>query len=287
MQNLPVYACIDGSSLTDAVCDFAAWAAAHLQTSLILLHTINHHQENADHADFSGNIGLGSQEHLLEEIIVQEQQKSKQKLVSGKQLLQQAKEKITAAGFKTPDCQLRHGELRETLKELESEIGLLVLGLRGCVHDQQVDKIGAKLAGIVRSLHLPIFIINHDFCAPKHLMIAYDGSRSADHVVAWVASQPLFHGTTCHLVHVDKNIVNAASMLEQTTEKLHYGNEIKVVCAHLYGKVDEELCRYQQQHPIDLVVMGAFSHHRLHDMFMGSVTQKMLVKSTKPLLLLR
>jgi len=55
----------------------------------------------------------------------------------------------------------------------------------------------------------------------------------------------------------------------------------------LHGKPEIVLCDYQQQQEINLVVMGAFGHSRLHEMVLGSFTHKMLTNTKKPLLLLR
>jgi nucleotide-binding universal stress UspA family protein len=55
----------------------------------------------------------------------------------------------------------------------------------------------------------------------------------------------------------------------------------------LTGKPDQVLFEYQEAHDLDMTVMGAFSHTRLHDLLLGSFTTRMLLNSKKPLLLLR
>ncbi|MFA6594675.1 MAG: universal stress protein, partial [Candidatus Buchananbacteria bacterium] len=75
-QNL-VLAGIDGSALTGAVCDYAAWIAQKVDAPLKLLHTIDHHPEHADHTDITGNIGVDSRDHLMDELTQLEQQRSK------------------------------------------------------------------------------------------------------------------------------------------------------------------------------------------------------------------
>ena len=282
-----VLACIDGATLTEAVCDYAAWISLKVQVPLKLLHTINHHHETSITSDLSGNIGLGSQEHLLEEITNLEQQQSKLKIQQGKLMLQAAKARVQNDGINDPICTQRHGDLIESLIELEDDIRVLVLGLRGKVHDNQTHKIGAKLEAIIRSLHRPILIVNDTFKAPQQIMLAYDGSAAADKAVEMISSSPLYKGLKCHLVCVNKNEETAGKLLEQATTKLKAAEDIEVISAKLKGKVDQALCAYQQQHDIDLTVMGAFSHTRLHDMLLGSFTHKMLVNTCKPLLLLR
>ena len=281
-----VFACIDGAALTESVCDYAAWISNKTEIPLTLLHTINHHHETTPTSDLSGNIGLGSQEHLLEEITNLEQQQSKLKMQQGKLLLQAAKEHVQKKGIDSPACTQRHGDLIESLIDLEDNIRVLVLGLRGKVHDNQNNQIGAKLEAIIRSLHRPILIVNDTFKTPERIMLAYDGSEAAIKAVDMIISSPLYKGLTCHIVCVNKDETMASKLLEEATTKLQ-ASALDIVSVRLKGKVELELCAYQDKHDIDLTIMGAFSHTRLHDMILGSFTHKMLVSTSKPLLLLR
>lgn len=66
-----VTACIDGSASAPAVCDYAAWAGQRLEAPLTFLHVLDQRQYPVS-ADLSGNIGLGSREHLLDELASQD-----------------------------------------------------------------------------------------------------------------------------------------------------------------------------------------------------------------------
>lgn len=281
-----VVACIDGSALSAAVCDYAAWIAQRVEAPLKLLHTIDHHHETAASSDLSGNIGVDSRDHLMEEIITLEQQQSKLRLQQGKLLLQTAKERVLQAGIADPILHQQHGSLLESLIELEDNIRVLIVGLRGKVHENQSDKMGAKLESIIRSLHKPILVVNEAFKTPQRIMIAYDGSTGAEKAIDMVASSPLYKGLECHLVCVGKDGGTADQLLEKAAGKLR-NTGIKVIATQLKGKTDQALCDYQEQQAIDLTVMGAFSHTRLHDLLLGSFTAKMLINTKKPLLLLR
>ncbi len=287
MENKQVLTCIDGSSLSESVCDYASWISKKVGVPLKLLHTINHHHETSVTSDFSGNIGVGSQEHLLEEITQLEQQQSKLKIQQGKLMLQTAKSRVQENGIADPICTQRHGDLIEAVIDLEDEIRVLVLGLRGQVHENGNHQIGTKLEAVIRSLHRPILIVNDTFKQPKTLMIAYDGSKAADKAVDMVATSALYKGLACHLVCVNKNQDTAEKLLQLATKRLQATENVEVITNKLKGKADLELCAFQEQHNIDLTVMGAFSHTRLHDKLLGSFTHKMLINTNKPLLLLR
>lgn len=284
-QNL-VLAGIDGSVLTGAVCDYAAWVAQKVDAPLKLLHTIDHHPEVADHTDLTGNIGVDSRDHLMDEIIQLDQQRSKLRLQQGKQLLQVARERVVQAGILNPVTNQRHGGLIESLIELENDLRVLVIGVRGKVHENQPDKIGAKLEAIIRSLHKPILVINAEFKAPERIMLAYDGSQAAEKALKMVATSPLYKGLICHLVCVSKDD-GKGQLLEVAANKLQLAGGIEVIAKKLIGKPEQVLSEYQDQKAIDMTVMGAFSHTRMHDWLLGSFTVKMLTHSHKPLLLLR
>ncbi len=278
-----VVACIDGSRLTEAVCDYAAWICQKTQAPLTLLHTINHHHESAIKTDVSGAIGLGAQEQLREEITELEEQHNRLKLKEGKLLVESAKNRVAQDGVDKPLCTQRHGDLVEVVIEIEERIRVLVLGMRGQVHQDTPNQIGAKLEAVIRSLHKPILIVNQPFTPPQRIMLAYDGSKAAEKAVDMVAASPLYKDLICHLVCVNKD----KSLLQKATEKLQSAQCAELIPVQLSGKPEKVLCDYQQQQDIDLVVMGAFGHSRLHEMLLGSFTHKMLINAQKPLLLLR
>ncbi|MBE0469232.1 MAG: universal stress protein [Methyloprofundus sp.] len=281
-----VLACIDGSVLTDAVCDYAAWIAQRVDAPLKLLHTIDHHHEKAVTTDLSGNIGLDTQDQLLENMTEQEQAESKIRLQHAKTVLTAAKERAMQAGIAKPLTRLQHGSLLESLAEIKQDIRVLVIGARGKQHENQENEIGAKIDNLIRSLHLPILVAYQAFKAPEQIMIAYDGSEAANKAVDMVAASPLYKGLVCHLVCVSKKD-SADTLLEAAVSKLHAAGDIEIITANLQGKAEEALCAYQSDHNIDMTIMGAFSHTRLHDILLGSFTHNMLLKTKKPLLLLR
>lgn len=281
-----VLACIDGSKLSEAVCDYAVWIAQRVDVPLKLINTIDHHQETASNADLSGNLGVDSRDHLLEDITDFEHTKSKRRIQQGKEVLQKAKERVIEDGLTNPQTLLQHGSLIESLIELEKDIHVLVIGARGKIHEDQPDQIGAKLEGMIRSLHLPILVAYEEFKTPKTIMIAYDGSEAAEKAVDMVANSPLYKGLVCHLVCVS-NKDNADEVLEKAANKLRQAGGIEIISASLRGKAEDELCEYQLEQNIDMTIMGAFSHTRLHDLLLGSFTVKMLFNTKRPLLLLR
>lgn len=281
-----VLACIDGSRLSEAVCDYATWIAKRVDAPLKLLNTIDHHHEKATQTDLSGNIGMDSRAHLLNELTSQEQQQSKVRIRQGKLILQAAKERVIKDGITDPVICLQHGSLIDSLIEIEQNIRVLVIGARGKVHEEKRDQIGAKLESMIRSLHRPILVAYGTFKTPQRIMIAYDGREAAEKALDIVANSPLYNGLNCHLVYVSKK-GSVNNPLESAASKLRAAGSIDVVSTILHGRVEQALCEYQVSQNIDVTIMGAFSHSRIHDLLLGSFTVKMLLNTRTPLLLLR
>ena len=123
-----VYACIDGLATTTAVIDWAAWSARRLNVPLELLHVLERPPEMPHVGDYSGAIGLGAQEVLLQKLSDLDEQRGKLAQEAGRQMLQSARERASAASAVQVDGRMRHGELVDTLLELEPDARLFVLG---------------------------------------------------------------------------------------------------------------------------------------------------------------
>lgn len=279
-----ILACIDGSQHTSAVCDYAAWLSLGTDTALKLLHNIEH-RETIVTSDLSGSIGLGSQELLLAELTELEAQRSKLELKKGKLMLEAAKKRVEEAGVVCPKVSQRHGSVVESLIDLEDDIRVCVLGIRGEAHESDNQHLGAHLESAVRALHRPILVVNSEFSAPKQIMIAYDGSDAANKALETVASTPIFHGLPCHLVYAG-GAKPASDVLDKAAQVLVLAG-LEVTVAVIDGKSDEALYNYSINNAIDLTIMGAYSHTRFRELLLGSFTTKMLLKMQKPVLLLR
>ncbi len=278
-------ACVDGSQYNSAVCDYSFWLSNVLNSPFKVLHAIEH-AGTAAAADLTGAIGLGAQEHLLTELTELEQQRNKLEIKKGRQMLETVKERALAAGIIDPVTLQRHGSLAESLIELENDCRVVVVGIRGEVHEENEGHLGAQLETLIRSIRRPILVVNREFSQPKAAMLAYDGSSCSLKALDMVVTSPLFAAMPVHVVHVAKDKERGNELVQEAKAKLQaVGRE--VYTGILEGEPADALCEYQKEHGIDLTVMGAFSHNRLRDLVFGSFTMKMLLNTDKPLLLLR
>jgi nucleotide-binding universal stress UspA family protein len=280
-----VIACIDGSSITLAVCDYAAWASRRLDAPLEFLHVLGR-SEYPIPTDLSGNLGLGGRDALLQELAELDEKRSRVALEQGRLMLEAASARAVADGVPNPTSRQRHGELVDTLIEFEHDVRLLVMGRQGEHGDTAGEHIGSHLENVVRTLHRPILVIPSDYTEPQRILIAYDGSATTRKAVDMVARSPLFRGLPCHVVMVGEDRADSRESLDWARTHLETAG-FDVTAEILPGEVEAVLCAYRTEHEIDLIVMGAYGHSRIREFLIGSTTTKLVLQSKVPLLLLR
>jgi len=287
-----IIACIDGSVVTSAVCEAAAWSAKRLNKPILFLHTIERPQQHgAD--DLTGAIGLGARSNLLKEMAQLDEQRGKLALSHGKQMLAAAVERATSLGVSVGEIEQkqRHGDVIDAISELENEARLMIVGRSGEDHESNHNKgkfkvLGSHIESLIRTVHAPLFIVPATFKQPQNFMLAYDGRTTADNAIEKIIAGGLLNGLECHLVMVKNNESAQAEKLATAAARLK-GQGFKVTASLLDGNIFDSLLGYQQQNNIDLLVMGAFAHSKIRQLFLGSNTIRMLERSISPLIVLR
>jgi nucleotide-binding universal stress UspA family protein len=277
-----VIACIDGTAVSSAVCDYAAWAGLRLAAPLTLLHVLDKAAYPIK-TNLSGNIGLGSREALLEELAALDERRGRLALEQGRLMLEEAQHRVINDGVADPATLQRHGSLIETLVDLEPELRLLVLGK----HDENLNEhIGSRLENVVRILHRPILVTTDTYRPPRRFMIAYDGSETTRKGVEMIAASPLFLGLPCHLLMIGADSKANQGQLAWARDCLEAAG-FEVHTALRAGEVERTLCDYRAEQDIDLLVMGAYGHSIIRRFLVGSTTTSVMRNATVPVLLLR
>jgi nucleotide-binding universal stress UspA family protein len=280
-----VLACIDASPYAEAVCDYAAWAAKKLDVALSVIHVLDKSAKAAT-TDLSGSIGLGTQEALLAQLAELDEKHGKLTMESGRIMLDAAKARAEAAGVKAVDERLRHGQLVETLAELEEETRLLVLGKRGMSSADAHGHMGLHVERVIRTLHKPILLTQQAYTEPKSIMLAFDGSATALKGLEMLAASPLGEGLPVHLVMAGAITAATEAHMDAAAGILRnagFTTSVSIVG----GEPENVLHHYQQEHNIDLLVMGAYGHSRIRQFIVGSTTTAMISKAKCSLLILR
>ncbi|MFH1346619.1 MAG: universal stress protein, partial [Pseudomonadota bacterium] len=237
-------------------------------------------------ADFSGNLDVDARDNLLAELASLDEQKAKLSQKRGRAILIEAKARLLAAGIRDVSTKLRHGDLVETVNELEVDADLVIVGKRGEAADFARLHLGSNLERIVRASQKPVFVASRSFQDVRRFLVAFDGGPSSQKAVDHIARGSLFPGLQCHLLTVGAETAAAQDALGDASKRLRdagYSVEAKLV----KGQPDAAIVEYVEAQQIDLLVMGAYGHTRLRNLIIGSTTTEMIRSCRVPVMLFR
>lgn len=282
-----VYACIDGLKTTTAVVDWAAWSATRLGVPLELLHVLERDPDRSAITDFSGAIGLGAQEMLLQQLSDLDAQRGKLAQEAGRQMLVSAQARATAAGVRQVDGRMRHGEFVDTVVELEPDARLFVLGEH--YHAKTAGKLHLDhhLERVIRAVKRPVLVAtNEQFVQPERFVLAYDGSATALRMVETLARSPMLKGLPV-LVAICAPDTAAAHKQLGDAQMLLQAADFQAETILLQGDPERALPGLLATQDAALLVMGAYGHSRIRQLVIGSTTTTLLRLSKAPVLILR
>lgn len=280
-----VLAALDVSDYSASVAHLAGWAACRLGAPLELVHAIDRQAGRRAKADLSGSLSLGDQDDLLAELAALDESRARLAQESGRRMLELARAITVGSYHVSTEHRLRHGELVETLLELEPGVRLFVLGMRGEHADLAKDHLGSNLERVVRAVHRPVLVAARSFSAPRRFLIAFDGSPTTRRCVQIVCASPLLKGLPCELLTVADPARPPDGLAWAEQQLLEAGFDLHVQIEP--GQPDEVIARHVRDHAVDMVVMGAYGHSRIRQLIVGSTTTEVLRACLVPVLLLR
>ncbi|HET7313038.1 universal stress protein [Salinisphaera sp.] len=279
-----VVACIDGSAYAAAACDAAIWAASKLDSPLTFVNVISR-RKHAAATDYSGQIGLGTREHLLTELAELDGRRARLARERGRDFLDSAARRAIDAGRPEPVSCQRNGELVDALHHMGDGIRLLALGKRGESAGGD-DHLGSNLERVIRGVACPILLTNQSFAPPERVLIAFDGSQTGKRVIERAVATPLLTEVEVHLVYVGQPNDKRRRQIDAAAETLRAAGA-RLTPAIVDGDVEPALHAYQREHDLDLMVMGAYGHTRIRELLLGSTTTDMVRRADVPLLIVR
>ncbi len=282
-----IYTCIDGHASTTAAIDWGIWAAHRLPAPLELLHVLERPPEMPNVGDYSGAIGLGAQEVLLQQLSELDEERAKLAQQAGREMLEAAANRVAAAGLPLPDTHLNHGELVDTLLELEPQLRLCVLGVNHRASGTRKRHLDHHVERVIRALQRPVLVATQEqFAAPQRFVVAYDASDTARKMVDMVAASPLLRGLPALLAMAGAETPLAHEQLGAAAEQLRVAG-FAVETALVPGEPEQVLPDLVAAQGPALLVMGAYGHSRIRQLIVGSTTTTLLRLSQVPVLVLR
>ncbi len=283
-----ILACVDNRGNTDAVIDWAAWAAVRMGCALEFLHVLERHPETAAVTDLSGSIGVDAQESLLKELSEKDAQQSLAMRSAGRELLSHARSRAAAAGVRDLDARLRHGDFIDTAIELQGEADLLVLGEHHHAAGQERVRAEHHLERVIRGVSLPVLVATAEaFEAPQRVVVAFDGSPGARRALARLAQHPLVAGLPMRVAMVAPDTSSARQQQLKEAQAVLQAAGAVAETELVVGEPRQVLPELVRRHAPALLVMGASGHSRLRRLLVGSTTTRLLRCSEVPVLILR
>lgn len=279
-------ACLDASPYANGVCDYAVWASGRLSASVELLHVLDHREIDPVPQDLSGVLGLGERDSLLEEYVAVEEQRHRLARRRGQVLLDAAAERVRAAGVAEVTAHQRHGTLVDAVAELASSVDLIVIGKRGESAAHAGADLGSNLERLARAVHTPILVVPPQFRPVERVLLAYDGGSAARKAVERIATLPLLPGTRYRLLLVGADDDRHRAQLDDAT-KLLADAGILVSAEVAPGDPERVIVAQIEAFRADLLVMGAYGHSRIRELFIGSTTTALLRSAPVPVLMYR
>ncbi|MGV8940735.1 MAG: universal stress protein [Lysobacter sp.] len=279
-----VLAAIDVSGYAASVAAHGGWAASRLGTPLELMHAIDRDAAPVP-IDLTGNLYLGTQEGLLEEMTLLDEQRGKLAQQRGRVVLQQAREIAESHGVAATVRQ-RHGALADTLLEIEDEIRLFVLGKRGENADFARGHLGSNLERVIRAINRPLLVTPRAWRPIQRFMIAFDGSATTRRCVELVSASPLLRGLECDVLTVGAAAEAQAEPMQWAQTQLQaagFSPQMRAVP----GAPESVIAEQVAARSIDLLVMGAYGHSRIRNLIVGSTTTQVVRNCPIAVLLLR
>ena len=282
-----VFACIDGLATTHAVVDGAFWAAERLQAPMALLHALERHEPMPPVGDYSGVIGMGAQDMLLERLNTLDEERTHVAQEAARRMLDEAQARVDQTRIPSLQVLLRHGELTDVLLEHEDGARLFVLGRQHRATAARKLRLDHRVESVIRNVRQPVMVMTTpEFTPPEGFVVAFDGSTTARRAVEAVARSPLLRGMPGLLAMAGEPTPEMLEQLHGAQAQLQqagFAIDTRVVP----GLPEEALPALLQSLGNMLLVLGAYGHSRIRQLIVGSTTTALLRLCSVPVVVLR
>lgn len=273
--------CTDGSPYGTTACEYGMLMARALQARMTALHVLDIRViEGPLLADVAGMIGaaeyfasLPNFRNLMAE--------------KGQSVCQSVAARAAETGTQA-ECRVETGHPLHTILAAQNDADLLVLGRRGENEVFGRELIGSVAERVVRRAHLPCLVTASRFAPVTHILAATDGSLLAGKAVETAAQLAVRMGTALTVVSVaEKTDAATAHQTASAAADTVRGRIPGVGVTVREGDAADGIVSAATDVRADLVVMGAHSHSRLREWFVGCTTLRILADSALPTLLVR
>lgn len=281
-----ILTCTDGSVYAPSLYQITAWAAARLAASVEVLHVYPPAPPfYIPPVNFMGDPSMGSTALAMPELTAISEAQEKAAQAAARSLLEEAAAALEAAGVADPILTAKCGTLPEVLDTWPQPLDLLLLGKRGESSGHKHGPLGSQLETVIRHSAQPVLVASHDFRPIRRFLISFDDSPAAHAALHQVVESPLLRGLPCDLLMAGDPTVENREALDSARAFLQRGG-FEPQEFLMQGDPETVSAWEVSANQIDLLVMGAYSHSRILQFFIGSTTTEMIRRCRVPVLVM-
>ncbi len=178
------------------------------------------------------------------------------------------------------------GIIANIIAEEAKKVDLVIMAQRGEHAQWSSGLLGSTTESVVRKSPRPVLITPLQFRPLLNVLSAYDGSSESNKALKLACEfVHAINGTLIVLVagHSEEKCRETAAEAEEFIRPYHLSAAVEWV----EGEAHDEILKFAETNAIDLIVMGAFGHSRVRELFLGGTTAYIMRKAQLPVLLYR
>lgn len=269
----------DGSQNSKVALEYAIYIAKKFDAKIKGLSVLDIRVlEGPFFSDVSGALGFSPYQNYLPKFqeILEEK---------GNIILQDFKKACEDKSIKT-DTKRLTGIISNIIAEEGKKVDLIVMAQRGEHAEWSSGLLGSTTESVVRKASSPVLITPQTFRPFKTVLHACDGSSGSNKALKLACELAYSMKLKLIVIIVMNNEKKSKEILAETEEFIApYHLEADI--GRLKGEAGEEILKYAEKSNVDLIIMGAFGHSRIHELILGGTTAYVIRKSAFPILLNR
>ena len=271
----------DGSDNSNIALEYGIYIAPKFDATITGLHVIDVYMiQGPIITDISGAVGMPPYDGFFEAIETSLNEKAQF-------ILKDFQQRCQKNGF-VAEVKKTIGKIDQIIVEEAQRADVVLMAKKGeHFHLKEGGLLGSVAGAVIRHCGKPVMVTPEKFHEIESMGIAYDGSEPAKKALKLsleISSQAAWPLT---VITINTDAKNNADKLCTEAEELagRYSADCEMII--LQGKESEEILKFIREGAVELMVMGAYGHNRLRELFLGSTTTNVIRKSSIPVLLTR
>lgn len=170
------------------------------------------------------------------------------------------------------------------IERLSQEHDLIIIGKTTDFHFDLDTESDITVKHIIRDNPRPMIVVTSAEFDGDQVLIAYDGSLQAARALHMYLLLGLAKGKKIHVISIARMQDEATDMAERAQKMCEiYGVDVTSEGIASHRPPEDVIKAQATKIDANMIVMGAFGHHGLREIFFGSCTEHMMKQSEVPL----